>query len=188
MSLDLCSSTIDTVLINSKDVILPSKKCTQNRGSEIKPRLVKLIENKMCKEGEIELLKYLGFGNKDDAICLYFPDSMKLPYATLDPHHHLQCLQLTRTQASVKELEVNLDGKKEFLATNRSYCSGVKVCANEECNYTVSTKQKINRCKEHLSMGLRATGSCSCHIAYMYPKYVKNNGRHWFIALSTGST
>jgi len=34
----------------------------------------------MWKEGKIELLKYLGFGNEDDAICLYFPDSMKLPY------------------------------------------------------------------------------------------------------------
>ena len=48
---------------------MPFKKSTQSRGSQIKPRLVKLIENKMWQEGENELLKYLGFGNeKDDSI------------------------------------------------------------------------------------------------------------------------
>jgi len=58
ISLDPCSSTIVTVLINSNDVILPSKRYTQSRRSQIKPRLVKLIKNKMWKESEIELLKY----------------------------------------------------------------------------------------------------------------------------------
>ena len=110
---------------------------------------------------------------------------MKLPYATSGPQYLLQCLQLSRTQASVKELEVNLGGKKEVLVANRSYCSGVKVYANEGCNYTVSTKQKINRCKEHHSKGLHATGPCSCHIAYIYPKNAKCDGRRWFIALNT---
>ena len=62
----------------------------------------------------------------------------------------------------------------------------MKVCANGGCTYTVPTKQKINRCKEHPSMCLHATGPCSCHIAYTYPKDVKNDGRHWFIALNTG--
>ena len=109
MSLDPCSTAIDTILINSKDVALPSKKSIQNRGSQIKPRLVKIIESKMWQEGGNELLKYLGFGNEEnDSICLYFADCMKLPYATSDPHYLLQCLQLSRTQASVKELEVIL--------------------------------------------------------------------------------
>ena len=110
---------------------------------------------------------------------------MKLPYATSGPQYLLQCLQLSRTQASIKELEVNLGGKKEVLVANRSYCSGVKVYANEGCNYTVSTKQKINQCKEHQSKDLHATGLCSCRIAYIYPKGAKCNGRHWFIVLNT---
>ena len=84
-----------------------------------------------------------------------------IPYAI---HHLLQCLQFSRTQATIKQIEVDLDGKKEVLVTNRSYCSGVKVCAHEGCAYTVSTKQKISRCKEHPSMGLRVTGPCSRHI------------------------
>lgn len=34
MSLDPCSTAIDTILINSKDVTLPLKKSTQNRGCQ----------------------------------------------------------------------------------------------------------------------------------------------------------
>ena len=121
----------------------------------------------MWQEGENELLKYLGFGNEEsDSICLYFADCMKLPYA----HYLLQCPQLSRTQASIKELEVNLDGKKEVLVAKRSYCSGVKVCANEGCNYTVSTKQKINQCKEHQSVGLHATGLVLITLHIFIPK------------------
>ena len=187
MSIDPCSTVVDTIMIHSEDVSLQQKKTIQSRGSQIKPKLIKLIEDKMWLEGECEQLKYLGFGYEDNAICMYFPDSMGLPYATLDAHHLLQCLQFSRTQATVKEIEVDLDGKKEVLMTNRSYCSGVKVCAHEGCTYTVSTKQKINRCKEHPSMGLCVTGPCSCHIAYIYPKDIENDGRRWFIALNTGS-
>lgn len=82
---------------------------------------------------------------------------------------------------------MNLDGKKEVLIMNRSYCSGVKVSAYEGCTCTVLTKQKINRCKEHPSMCLHVTGPCSCHIAYIYPIDIEHDGRHWFIALNTGS-
>ena len=64
MSLDPCSTAIDIILINSKDVALPSKKSIQNRRSQIKPRFVKIIETKMWQEGENQLLKYLGFGNE----------------------------------------------------------------------------------------------------------------------------
>ena len=187
MSMDPCSSTVDIIMIHSEDASLQRKKTSQSRGSQIKPKIVKLIEDKMWLEGNSELLKYLGFGNEDNAICMYFSDSMKLPYATPDIHHLLKCLQFSRSQATIKEIEVILDGKKEVLVTNRSYCSGVKVCAHEGCTYTVSTQQKINRCKEHPSMGLRVTGPCSCHVAYIYPKDIDNDGRRWFVALNTGS-
>ena len=36
-------------------------------------------------------------------------------------------------------------------------------------------------------MGLQASGPCSCHIVYIYPKDVMNNGRCWFLALSTSN-
>jgi len=189
MSLDPCSTTVDSVMILGDNVSLQHKKTTQSRGSQMKPKIMKLIEDKAWIDGDCEMLKYLGFDDDHgNAVCLYFPDCMALPCATTDKHHLLQCLQFSRTQATVKEVDVELDGKKETLVLNRSYCSGVKMCAHEGCTYTVSTKQKINRCTDHESMGLRVTGPCSCHIAYIYPKDAEKDNRRWFVALNSGSS
>ena len=89
------------------------------------------------------MLKFVGFDESQliDEICLYFPDVRTLPSATTDPHHLLQCLQLCRTQATTKEIELNLGGTKETFITNRSYCAGVKVCGGDNCKYTVTNKQ-----------------------------------------------
>ena len=90
------------------------------------------------------MLKFLGFENTNSEVCLYFPHVQDLPLATSDPHYLLHYLQLSRSQATIKEMKVNLDGKELVLLTNRPYCSGVKMCAGEGCDYTVTTKQKIN--------------------------------------------
>lgn len=99
--------------------------------------------------------------------------------------HLLQCLQLSHTQATTKELEVHFDGRKETFVTNRSYCAGVKVCGGKKCSYAVSNKQKINQCTEHPKLALLPIGPCPCHLVYVYPKDASNDGRHWFIALNT---
>ena len=69
---------------------------------------------------------------------------------------------------------------------NRSYCSGVKICVGDGCNYAVSTKQRINRCscKGHDKMELIPSGPCNCHLAYLYPLDEKNDGHRWIVALS----
>ena len=84
---------------------------------------------------KIDVISNMGCG-------IYFSDSMVLPYATLDEHHLLQCLQLSRTQVTVNYIRKQ-EWIKEVLVTNRSYCSGLKVCAHEGSTYSVSTKQKI---------------------------------------------
>jgi len=38
------------------------------------------------------------------------------------------------------------------------------------------------------SMGLCAIGPYMCHVAYIYPKNVEQDGRRWFIALNSGSS
>ena len=85
------------------------------------------------QEGNVDMLKFVGFDDSylTDEVCLYFQDVRTLPSATSDPHHLLQCLQLCRTQATTKELEMNLDSTKETFITNRSYCVGIKVCGGE---------------------------------------------------------
>lgn len=77
-----------------------------------------------------------------------------------------------------------LEGVEATLLVNRSYCSGVKVCGGENCQYTVSTKQRLNRCAERGDMALVPTGPCTCHLAYVYPKNATEDGRHWFVVLS----
>ena len=106
--------------------------------------------------------------------------------ATKDPHYLLNRMQLSCTQANISEVTTNIDGTMTTLKVNRSYCSGVKICAGDGCIYAVLMKQRINRCscKGHDKMGLIPSGPCNCHLAYLYPLDEKNDGRRWIVALS----
>ena len=160
-----------------------SKRCHQNRGKQLKPRIVDTIEGGHYTEGSIEALKYIGFGCETDT-CIHFDNCFSLPNATKDPHFLLECIQLSRTQAGIKEISVVIDGVATNLMCNRSYCSGVKMCAAESCTYMVSTKQRVNRCQEHPKIGLLQSGPCSCYIAYFYPPNVMEDGRCWFVVIN----
>ena len=139
---------------------------------------MKILEEKLWEQGDPDRLKYLGHDIHDsNEICMYFSDCQALPIATKDPHYLLHHLQLSRTQATTKELKIKIDGEDVVFLCNRSYCAGVKVCAGEGCDYTVSNKQRINRCKDHPKMALSSTGSCGCHLAYIYPKEPEKDGR-----------
>ena len=159
-----------------------SKRCNQSRGKQLKPRIIDTIQG--CHmEGSIDALKYIGFGCETDT-CIYFDNCFLLQNATKDPHFLLNCIHLTRTQAATKEITVILDGVQTTLLCNRSYCSGVKMCAAENCTYTVSTKQRVNRCKEHPLMGLLPSGPCSCCLAYVYRPNMMEDGRRRFVTLN----
>ena len=154
----------------------------QSRGKQLKPHIVDVIEG--CHtEGSIEALKSLGFGCETDT-CIYFDNCFLLQNSSKDPHFLLNYIQLTRTQAATKEITVILDGVQTTILCNRSYCSGVKMCAAENCTYTVSTKQRVNRCKEHPLMGLLPSGPCSCCLAYVYPSNTMEDRHHWYVILN----
>ena len=148
---------------------ISSKRCNQNRGKQTKPRIVGALEG--CSvEGNIEALKFIGFGCKSDT-CIYFENCFSMQNARKDPHFLLNYIQLTRTQAATKKIQAVLDGVLRKLLCNKSYCSGIKMCAAENCSYTISTKQQVNRCEDHrmLHMGLLPTGPYTCCITYVYP-------------------
>jgi len=128
----------------------------------------------------------MGFGEKEcEDVCIYFENVFTMKESTKDPHFLLDCIQLSRSQVCVTEITINMDEILTTLKVNRSYCSGVKVCGGEGCTYTVSTKQRINRCREHTIMALIPSGPCNCHLAYVYPLDYKNDRRQWIIALNT---
>jgi len=150
----------------------------------MKPKIMKPIKDKEWIDGDCETLKYqyLGFGDNNGTAFSRFHG---VAIATMDKHHLLQCPPVFK---NTSYSQMDLNGTNETFVLNRSYCSGVKMCAHEGCTYTVSTKQKINRCSEHNSMGLSATGPCTCHVAYIFRKNIEQDGRHWFIALNSGSS
>ena len=112
--------------------------------------------------------------------------SQLIKESTKDPHFLLNCIQLSRSQVSVTDITVKLEEKFTTLKMNRSYCSGVKVCGGEGCNYTVSTKQRVNRCTQYTTMALILSGPCNCHLVYVYPPDDKKDGRRWVNAEGEG--
>ena len=183
MSLDPHACFVDRILGVTQRV---SKRCNQNRGKQLKPRIVAALEE--CQEeGTVDDLKLIGFERENDT-CIFFKGCFSLPCATKDPHYLLESIQLSRTQAGIKEMSAVIDGVTMNLMCNRSYCSGVKMCGADDCTYTVSTKQRVNRCKAHPKMGLLQTGPCSCYIAYFYPLDPKEDGRRWFVVINAEST
>ena len=60
------------------------------------------------------------------------------------------------------------------------------MCGGEGCTYTVSMKQRVNRCrtKEYEKVALLPSGPCNCHLVYAYPVDDKTDGRRWILALN----
>ena len=106
--------------------------------------------------------------------------------ATKNPHFLLDCIQFSQTQVVIKPTTFNIDGVATSLMANHSYCSGVKVCAGEQCTCSLSAKQWVNRCPEcgHEKMALLPTGQCTCYIMYVYPENAQEDGRKWFVAIN----
>ena len=163
----------------------PMKKPVHNRGAQLKPRITAALDS-LWIEGTVDCLKYLGFGEefKNKDICFYFDDCFSQSGATNDPHWLVNCIQFSRSQTKVKEISASISGEETQLLANRSYCSGVKKCGKEGCLYVVSTKQKINRCKDHPTMALVSSGPCSCYVVYIYPLNPTEDRRRWFVVFN----
>jgi len=154
---------------------------THKRGTQLKLHVISAMEAPWTA-GDIKRLAFLGSSTDSDDFFIkpmYFNDCFSLFTGIKDPHFLLQYIQFSRSQTATQEMSFCLSGEQTTLMVNRSYCSGVKVCGAENCQYAVSTKQRLNRCDQHCdNMALVPTGPCSCHLAYVYPKDAANDGRH----------
>ena len=115
MSLDPLSNVVDIMLgvVEKK-----YSKCHQNRGKQLKPRLIAALEGCLI-EGNVEKIKFLGLGTEaHDDMCFYFHDCSALPEATRKPHYLLNVIQFSRSQAGIKPIRVNIDGVETELMAN----------------------------------------------------------------------
>ena len=113
MSPDPCSTIADEAqgLLQKSPYI----KSTQNRGVQLKPRIVAAIGN-TCNwiDGTVEQLEYLGSGDNDGTdVCMRFSNCFSISAATRDPHDHLNCIQSSCTQSITNEVSITLDGSED---------------------------------------------------------------------------
>ena len=105
MSLDPHACFVDRILGVTQRIF---KRCNQNRGKQLKPCTVAALEE--CQEeGTVDDLKLLGFEHENDT-CIFFKDCFSLPCATKHPHYLLESIQLSHTQAGIKEMSAVIDG------------------------------------------------------------------------------
>lgn len=111
------------------------------------------------------------FYNKSDTIDIFTKDC-----------------ELSSSQSHTSPQIIEIDGLKTEVVVRRSVCVGVKVCAASDCNYTVSTVQRINRCKSHSnSHGLQKSSQCPVNIVNIWPKK-RDDRRRWIGILTLGET
>ena len=116
MSVDPQSNIVDVMLgvVESKKY----SKCHQNRGKQLKPRLIAALEGSSI-EGTIDKIKFLELGPEvNDDMCFFFHDCFSLPEATRKPHYLLNVIQFSHSQAGIKPIQVNIDGVETELMAN----------------------------------------------------------------------
>ena len=84
---------------------------------------------------------------------------------------------------STQCIEVFIEGQKSKVNVRRAYCEGVKKGAFDGCSYTVSNRQRMNKCKDHGdSYPLVLSGNCPAQLIHAWQD--EDDGRGWIGCLS----
>lgn len=105
-----------------------SIKSIQSRGVQLKACIMAALEGRWL-EGDTKMLNFFRISVCDVDLCMHFNNCYDLHATMKDPHYMLDIIQFLRTQSTVGEISICLDGEETTLVANRSYCTGVKICA-----------------------------------------------------------
>ena len=86
--------------------------------------------------------------------------------------------QLMKRHTNNKVCQVVINGKNTEVNLRRAPCEGVKLCEKDGCNYTVSNRQKKNKCQDHEDTHkLKRSGPCPAQLIYIWP--TEDDGHRW---------
>lgn len=88
--------------------------------------------------------------------------------------------ELLSSQSHSSPQVIDVNGQKTVVIVRRFGCAVVKVCSAPNCDYTVSTSQRINRCRVHKNThGLQKSEQCPVNIPVHVKPKAGDDGRRW---------
>lgn len=177
---------------NPCDVVASNKsqrsesKC---RGKQYMPLIRSALasKNNWLKMSSEDDYVYPGYGHSPEKF-VFCEDVSKFHNKSETVDIFIKDCELSSSQSHTSPQIIEIDGLKTELVVRRSVCAGVKVCGASDCNYTVSTAQRINRCKSHSnSHGLQKSEQCPVNIVNIWPKK-PDDRRRWIGILSLDET
>lgn len=157
------------------------------RGKQYMPMIrsaLKSQENWVKMTSEDDYI-YPGYGNSPDKF-VFCEDVSKFLNSSDNTDIFTKDCELSSAQSHTSPQIMEIDGLKTEVMVRRFACAGVKVCGAPDCNYTVSTAQRINRCRLHSNThGLQKSDQCPVNIVSIKPKK-DDDQRRWIGTLTLG--
>ena len=123
--------------------------------------------------------EYPGYSqsSKDVAYCKNIK-AMKGFRSHQRPHFMWADNQLSKRHTTTKKSQIKIAGNNTGITLKQAPHEGIKVCRYPDFNYSVSNRQKRNKCKSHAKTHtLQMTVPCPAQISYAWP--TNDDGRRW---------
>ena len=180
-SLKVLSPFIDPLEAKQKSVTSRKEKNHGGRGIHHLPKIRHAMRSSAnwYEVTEREQYEFPGFESQTQEIG--FCKSIK-EMSGFGSHQRIHFMwddnQLTKRHTNNKVCQMVINEENIEVTLRRAPCEGVKICEHGECNYTVSNRQKRNKCQDHGDTHkLKSSGPCPAQLIYIWP--TSDDGRRW---------
>ena len=159
-----------------------------NRNKHYLPKIRELLLDsaRWSEVKERGAYEYPGFQTEENYVAYCKDINRAVGFGSCQrPHFMWDDCQLTKRGTSTQKLNLQINTENTDVWVKRAFCEGVKVCSHEGCHYTVSNRQRKNKCKDHASSyRLKQTGDCPAQIIYVWPAADDGRRSTWNITQS----